>query len=365
MTDAPPTTRTERRRLLRRLRRIARDMEMRERLTEIAYATAAAALALALPAAAPYTSGGEAAARLDGAERVTQGLLFPVATGFQAVFEMQDGAEVVRLLAGLAFGGAVLATLVCLRGLGFRRSASLPATLVAFASAYAWRGSTSPIDYGLGLLGASLLMFVLCRTEQSMPRGYHWRAILAAGLAYLLHPEAVLLVPAVAVAVAWHPEYRSERAANMMAVLAVMGMSIAIGLAGGDEMTRLRHLAERALAGADDYTPRTLLAWVPELALGLGVVLFGVYQLIFAARSADALRAPLWIVPWCVAALAPVVAGAPENAPIAPYLVPAGALGLADWLNRRGAGGRTPRAEAAGLVALQAAVLAAALLVAR
>lgn len=366
MTDAPPTTRTERRRLLRRLRRAARDMELRERLTEVAYATVAAALALAFPAGAPYTSGGDAAARLAGDEdRITQGLLFPVASGFQALFEVQDGAEVVRLLAGLAFGGAVLATLVCLRRLGFRRSASLPATCAAFASAYAWRGSTSPIDYGLGLFGASLLLLVLCRTEQSMPRGYHWRAILAAGLAYMLHPEAVLLIPAVAVAVAWHPEYRGERAANLLAVLAVMGMSIAIGLAGGDEMTRVRHLASRALAGADDYTPRTLLAWIPEIALGLGLVLFGVYQLILAARAADTLRAPLWMVPWCLAALAPIIAGSPAGAPIAPFLVPAGALGLADWLNRRARGGRSPRLEAVGVVAAQAAILAVALALAR
>ena len=32
----------------------------------------------------------------------------------------------------------------------------------------------------------------------------------------------------------------------------------------------------------------------------------------------------------------PVLAGSPAQAPIAPFLVPAGALGIADWLNRRG-----------------------------
>ena len=66
------------------------------------------------------------------------------------------------------------------------------------------------------------------------------------------------------------------------------------------------------------------------------MTLFGVYQMIFAARSVEAKRAPTWIVPWCLAALAPVLAGSPDHAPIAPFLVPAGALGIADWLNRRG-----------------------------
>ncbi|MEM8713106.1 MAG: hypothetical protein AAGG01_19330, partial [Planctomycetota bacterium] len=178
---------------------------------------------------------------------------------------------------------------------------------------------------------------------QSTKRGYHWRAILAFGVAYMLHMEIALLVPAVAWAVARHPEYRSEAHANFLAVFFVTTMSIAIGLSGSAESERMGHLAERALAGADDTSFSALFGWVGALLMGLPAVLFGVYQMIFARRVEAAKRAPAWIVPWCFVALAPVVAGSPDFAPIAPYLVPAGALGIADWLNRRGTAQREAR----------------------
>ncbi|MEL6429706.1 MAG: hypothetical protein AAFR54_11050 [Planctomycetota bacterium] len=359
MTDAP--TRTERRRSLLRLRRGMRILELRERIMEICYGCLAAALALASPARVPYAWGGEAAARLAGDdERMTQGLLFPVASGFQSLFDVANGTEVVRLLAAIALGGAVIATLVCLRRLGFRRSASLPATFAAYGSVFAWRGSTSPVDYAFGLLGSALLLQTLCTQEQTTRRGYHWRAVLFAGLAYMLHPETVLLVPAVAIAVARHPAYRDEQAVNLMAVLVVLGMSIAIGLSGSNEFAQAGHLAERALGGADGFSPAALVRWIPALLLGFGAVLLGVYALVLDTRAGDSKRAPLWIVPWCFAAIAPLIAGTPTATPIAPYLVPAGALGLADWLNRRGSRARERTAGTAVLLA-QLALLALAL----
>ena len=92
------------------------------------------------------------------------------------------------------------------------------------------------------------------------------------------------------------------------------------------------------------------------MPLGLGVILFGLYQMLFATRTIEAKRAPRWIVPWCFVALAPVIAGSSDFAPIAPYLIPAGALGLADWLNRRGTSAKEWRAGFV-LVACQLALL--------
>lgn len=328
--------RGRRRRLLFRLRRSLRLIEQRERIQDIGYGMLASALALSLPATPAFTSGGEVARRMDGAEEVTQGLLLPIARGMAELVEGASPETIVRLIAGLAYGAALTLTLAFLRGLGFRRTSSVPAAFAAFAVPYAFLGATSPIDYGLGMFGASLVLWTLFQQEQTTKRGYHWRAILSAGLAYMLHPGLCLVVPAVALAVARHPDYRAQGSMNFFAVVAVLSMSIAIGLGGQGEAARVAHLAERALAGAETLGPRTLIAWALELPLGMGVLLFGLYQMLFAARSIEAKKAPMWIVPWCLAALAPVLAGSPAQAPIAPFLVPAGALGIADWLNRRG-----------------------------
>ncbi|MEM9379695.1 MAG: hypothetical protein AAGB93_07060 [Planctomycetota bacterium] len=347
MSDALERTGVDRagrrRRLLFRLRRAVRVIEQRERIQDIGYGLLAAAFALSLPAARPYTAGDEVLRRMAGEDVLTQGLLYPIGRGALEVFGTATPETTMRLLAGLAFGAALTMTLAFLRGLGFRRSATVPSALAAFAAPYAWLGGTSPVDYAPGMFGASLLLWSLFHQEQSTKRGYHWRAILSFGLAYMLHMEIALLVPAVAWAVARHPEYRREAQLNFYAVVVVLVMSIAIGLAGTSEAARITHLAERALAGADDFGLGALARWLVALPLGFGIILFGVYQLLFASRQVEAKRAPIWIVPWCMAALAPVVAGSPEFEPIAPYLVPAGALGLADWLNRRGTAAREGR----------------------
>ncbi len=331
------------RRLLFRLRRGVRLLEQRERIQDMGYGLLAAALALALPAADPYTTGGEVARRLAGVRELTQGLLLPLGQGMQELFDSVAPDTLMRLVSGLFFGAALTLTLAFLRTLGFRRTTTVPSAFMAFAVPYAWVGATSPIDYAAGLFGSSLVMWTLFHHEQTTRRGYHWRAILAGGLAYMLHMELALIVPAIALAVARHPKYRAEASINFFVVVAVLGMSIAINLSGPGETQRITHMIERALAGADDYTGRTLLRWLIELPIGFGVLLFGLYQMLFAARSATLKRAPMWVVPWCLAALAPVIAGNPEFAPIAPYLIPAGALGIADWLNRRGTAAKEAR----------------------
>lgn len=356
MSDAVDPGR--RRRLFRRL---ARALEERQRVQDLGYGLLVAAVALALPSAAPYTTGDEAARRLDGAvDALTQGLVFPLGRGLMETFPELDGASAIRLLAALALGGAFTLTLAFLRGLGFRRTASLPAALAAFAAPYSWIGATSPIDYAPGMLGASLLLWSLFHQEQTFKRGYHWRAIVCFGVAYMLHLEMALLVPATAWAVSRHPAHRREAQVTVYAVLTVLVMSIAIGLSGPSESLRVDHLATRALGGATGPDPGSWLEWITAAPLGFGVVLFGIYQLLLAQRTVDARRAPKWMVPWSLAFLAPVVAGSPAAEPISPYLIPAGALGLADWLNRLGSARRELRSGAA-LVAAQAVATAAVL----
>ncbi|MGK0481611.1 MAG: hypothetical protein ACJAQ3_001589 [Planctomycetota bacterium] len=364
MTDTvelPLSVQGRRRRLLFRLRRATRLIEQRERLQDVGLGLLAAAIALALPAAQPYTTGNEALLRLSGETVLTQGLMYPLGRGAMEVASGTEPAEAVRMIAAIMFGLAIAFTLAFLRNLGFRRSATVPATFAAFATPFAWIGATSPVDYAPGMFGASLILWSLFHYEQTTRRGYHWRAIIYFGVAYMLHMESALLVPAVAWAVAHHPAYRKEGQINFFAVVIVLAMSIGIGLSGSSESARMEHLAQRALAGADDYSLGALAGWAVTLALGLSSVLFGVYQLLFARRVESARRAPAWIVPWCLVALAPVIAGSPDFAPIAPYLVPAGALGVADWLNRRGTAAREMR-FGAGLFALQ--VLATLLIVA-
>ncbi len=362
MSDAADTSvsvQGRRRRLLFRLRRATRVLEQRERLQDVGLGLLAAALALSLPAATPLSTGNEALLRMSGETVMTQGLVYPLGRGAMEVAPGTSPEEAMRLLAGIAFGVAIAFTLAFLRNLGFRRTATVPATFAAFATPFAWLGGTSPVDYAPGMLGASLILWSLFHQEQTTKRGYHWRAILYFGLAYMLHMEIALLVPAVAWAVSRHPEYRKEAQINFMAVVVVLTMSIAIGLSGSSESQRMEHLAQRALAGADDYGFRALGGWAITLLVGLPSVLFGVYQLLFARRVEVAKRAPAWIVPWCLVALAPVIAGSPSFAPIAPYLVPAGALGIADWLNRRGTSAREMRFGGALVVLQVIATLAA------
>ncbi|QDV04951.1 hypothetical protein Poly30_04460 [Planctomycetes bacterium Poly30] len=352
IADTPLSVQGRRRRLLFRLRRATRLIEQRERIQDIGLGLLAAAVALALPAAHPYSTGNEALLRLSGETVLTQGLMYPLGRGAMEVASGLAPADAIRTLAGIAFGCAITLTLAFLRNLGFRRSATVPATFAAFATPFAWIGGTSPVDYAPGMFGAALILWSLFHQEQTTRRGYHWRAILYFGAAYMLHMETALLVPAVAWAVARHPAYRKEGQITFLAVVLVLSMSIAIGLSGSAESARMEHLAQRALAGADDYSFGALWRWAVTLAVGLPSVLFGVYQLLFARREESTRRAPAWIVPWCLVALAPVIAGSAAFAPIAPYLVPAGALGIADWLNRRGTAAREMR-FGAGLLAIQ------------
>lgn len=347
-----PTLAGRRRRMLFRLRRAGRVIEQRERTQEVVYGLLLAAFALALPSA-ERLGPDDVLQRLGGEPVVTHGLLLPLARGIvHTTGATPDQALLV--IAATCFGLGFMATLAFLRRLGFRRSSSIPAALAAFFAPVAWQGATSPCDYAPGIFAASALLWSLLRLPELIPRDYQWRALLLLGLGTLLRPELVLLLPAVAWAVARHPARPEEAPVAFFSVFCVMSMSVAIGLSGPDEAVRIEHFASHALGGAEPAL-RALVDWPLWWARAFGPALLGIYALLFARRAREGQRAPRWIVPWCLVALAPMVAGQPSAGPIGAFLVPAAALGLADGLNRLGSRGAELRFGAL-LVGLQVAL---------
>lgn len=355
--DRAASPASRRRHLLFRLRRAAAALEQRERLQEAVLGLLFAALASLLPAAAPIGTL-EVLERLRGEPVVTQGLLFPVARGFVHAFGVTP-EEALLALSAVFYGLSVTLVLATLRRLGFRRTASVPATLTAFLAPVAWLGATSPGDFAAGVFGSCALLASLLELKESVSRGYQWRAILLLGLATMLRAELVLLLPAVAWAAARHPARRAEAHVTWFSVVLVVTLSIVIGLSGPDEDARALHLARSALAGADPALS-ALARWPLALVLGFGAALLGLHALLIERRDPLGQRAPRWLVPWCLVILAPVAVGAPEAGPSGSFLVPATALGVAEWLNRRG----ERRAEARAGALLVAAQLALTLAVA-
>ncbi len=272
-TEAPATRDVAPRRRRRLLRRVMGAIEQRQRIQDLAYGLLVSALAMAWPSSLPYTSGGEAARRLDGAnEVITQGLLYPLGSGLVGTVEGMDGDSAIRLIAALCLGGAFTLTLAFLRGLGFRRTASLPASVAAFAAPFSWVGATSPIDYAPGMFGSSLLLWSLFRQPQDTPRGYQWRAIVCFGVAFMLHMELVFLVPATAWAVARHPEYRREAQITAFSVIAV--------LIGGVEFNGGRGSYLGAVAGAIFLTTLTSILVTLNIEEGTRKVITGLVLLV-------------------------------------------------------------------------------------
>lgn len=359
--DAPPARAGEvnelhgrRRRLVFRLRRAGRVLERGERVQEFIYGALLAALAWVLPSATALGPD-ELVRRIAGETVPTYGLLLPLAQGLVYTTGL-TAEQALGTLAAACYGFGFVATLALLRGLGFRRSSSIPAALAAFLAPVAWHGATSPCDFAPGIFGASALLWSLLRLGEVVPRDYQWRAILLLGLALMLRPENVLLLPAVAWAVARHPARPHEAPVAYFSVFCVVSFSVAIGLSGPGEATRIQHFAERTLGGADP-SARAWIDWPVWFLQSFGFALIGLHALLLARRPGHGQRAPRWIVPWCVVALAPVVVGHPTAGPIGAFLVPAMALGLADGLNRLG-GRRTERRVGLALIVLQLALVA-------
>lgn len=269
----------------------------------------------------------ELVGRTGGSGEVSVGLLFPLAKLLTSQFGI--GAEqAVFLLAAISYGLLVPATLGLLRTVGFDRWVALgSATAILFTPVLVISAGL-PIDFAPGVLGATWLLTSLFKPPGKWAAGYQWRAVLAYFVAFLLRPENALLLPAVAWAVG--RQAGAARAWTTGALTAVTG-AFAVGLTVGDQTSAFWP----ALLGGGGPSGQGALLWLGYLTLGHCLAAFALWGLLFDRRAPEETPAPKWMVPWCLVALVPVLAGHPMNGPVAGFLMPAAAVGLADWLTRR------------------------------
>lgn len=283
-------------------------------------------------------------------ERST-GIVFPTAVGLRTLTGT-SAEQVCFLIAALCYGLCLPAITSLLRTIGIAPGLSLVSASTALISATVWLGATQPGDFAPGVLGSALLLRTLFQPRERMASGYLWRAALLLALAFLLRPENLLLFPAVA----WAVSRRRGRLAGPLPglVLAlVMGLCLIILLGPNPARSDLGvDLLDTLLAGRQPGLG-ALPGWGLQLA-GLGVGLFGLHALLLGRRLPEEAPAPRWMVPWCLVVLAPVVGGSAAHGPVGGYLVPAVAVGLADWLTRRD---REERARRCALFLLATQVL--------
>lgn len=332
--------------------------ERRERAQVWLIGVGAAIVALGLPTERLW-GGMELVRRTAGSGEPSYGILFPIAVALKELSGL-SAEQVCFLIAAISYGLCVPALAALLRTIGFGRGIALASGLTALFAAGPWLGATMPGDFAPGILGATLLLRTLFQPRERLRNGYQWRATLLLALAFLLRPENMLLFPAVAWAVTRHRgRGRMPGLVPAFALALVTGFSLWVLMSGPRGPSHWWHLLDTLLAGREPSLAH-LPGWVLWLVGGFGVGLFGVYVLLFGRRLPEETPAPKWMVPWCLVVLAPVVGGSAAAGPVGCYLVPAAAVGLADWLTRRG------REEAGvrwGAILLAAQVVATVLLV--
>ena len=226
------------------------------------------------------------------------------------------------LLSALGWGLSMPVLLSTARRLGFPRGLALPAALVALLSPAAWIGACLPHTFGLGVLGASLLLDALLARERASALGYATRASAVWCLSVLAEPELAGLLPAVVWACVWRG--RGALAARLAPPLAAAALVLL--------------LMSASRAGAWWRAPGVgvaeTLAFPLDAGIGLAVAAWGVVALFATRRSSEESSPPPWMLAWCGAFLLHLVPGHPPLEILGTYLVPVAALGIADWLQR-------------------------------
>ena len=230
------------------------------------------------------------------------------------------------LLAALSWMLLLPALRSMLLTIGFPRHECLLLAIVGVLAPTAFTGGTLPIEHAPGMLGATLLARTLFRTKQRTPYGYQWRVTLVLFAAILLRIENLLLAPAAALALAEQGRSRGLPWAlppTILTLVLVVGVSALVGSDGWNQVGRV------LLAGADPSVGH-LMSWIVKTGIGLGALSLGLAALLVGRRSPEETPPPWWVVPWCVAALVPILGGDPRVGPSIGFLVPLGVLGLAD-----------------------------------
>lgn len=305
----------------------------RERLQVWALAAGLMILALGLPLERLWACEPMVAQAAAGGPR-SYGLVAPMAS----LLHYALGLSVERsmyLLAALSYGLLLPALHRLLRGIAFPPALCLGVSLGVLLGPGLWLTATLPLDFLPGVLGATLLASTLFRTEQRTRQGYQWRASSLCLLAFMLGPQNLLLVPAVALAASQHPASK-----NLPRLLPAFNLLLAVGvgvvaLMGGlnDATGSWSSLLEVLLAGGS-MDPAKKFGWFLWMPLYLGLASLGLATLLFGRRAAEESPPPSWVALWCVAALVPLLGGSLAHGPAAGFLVPMAAIGLADRLLR-------------------------------
>jgi len=323
----------ERERLTELLRGAEVTRRRRRRLQVALIGAALGILALGLPSERLWGDMGLVRLAVRDGDR-SYGLLFPLAIAVQKLTGLR-AEQAYFLIGAVAYGLLFPTTMRLLRRIGFKRGASLAGALTATLSPLAWLGATQPGDFAPGALGATLLLGTLFQPRQRWSGGYQVRAASLLFLAFLLSPENLLLAPAVVWAVGRRAG-RGQASLTAGPMALIVGTSVWFLVATGEVDGRplYWHLLDTLLAGREQSLA-ALPLWLGTFAVGLGGALLGLYTLLLGRRNSEEAPPPSWIVPWCLVVLAPVVGGSPAAGPVGGYLLPAAAVGVADWLTRR------------------------------
>jgi hypothetical protein len=229
-------------------------------------------------------------------------------------------------ISALTYGLAFPLLVGVLRSIGFTHAASMFAGGVALAAPVAWVGGTLPSAHGLSLIGAVALARALF-----LRSGPPWRYSAVASLAWvgatLMNPENGLLWPVVAFAV-WSSirQHPNARWADWLSALGPVAALASI-LATVPELVPDN-------VGMELGTGTLFIGGVYLWCLGAAAA--GLAPLFVSRRLPEESPPPGWLRVWALLAVGPFLTDVFWRWGAAGTLVlPAAAIGVADWLDRR------------------------------
>jgi len=246
-----------------------------------------------------------------------------------------SGERAWYLVSALAYGAALPALFGLARGVGFDARAALLAALVVVTAPIAWLGATLPGPFGAALLSSTLLLRALCERSASSRTAFAARAAALTLWAVALEPSAAWLAPAALWAVLAHrPPPPKDQAPCRRAASGAWLVAAALGALVQWALWPGAGLLQRTLLAGLGGGPGVLFLWALWLPLGLGFAGLGLFELFAGRRSPEESRPPRWFAAWCLAPLPAILAGSPVGRLPGAALLPAAALGLADWMAR-------------------------------
>lgn len=194
---------------------------------------------------------------------------------------------------------------------------------IAVASPVVWFGATLPLDYTAALFGATLLARSLFRTEQEHPYGYLWRASTWMTIAFFLAAENLWLLCPTLWAVIDRPREREQGWLRGFGLLSVFAVVLGVHAAmQPDPFGALRQALFR-----DGVAWSKVLPALGVGLVGLGVSLWGLWELFAGRREPEESPPPVWVLVWVAVGLGPLVTGGWSVGPTAAFLVPMAAVG--------------------------------------